>query len=114
LSISLVKHPDLHGEAICELNNIPEASPDRTFAIGMRVCGIGQSSGNGTSLPWRLACNTNPSGSSSISIREWSATRLAKSPEGELQFEEAAEPAIQRLGLDRDGVVPIEFANDHE
>jgi CubicO group peptidase (beta-lactamase class C family) len=44
----------------------------------------------------------------------WSATRLAESPEGELQFEEAAEPAIQRLGLDRDGVVPVELASDRK
>jgi CubicO group peptidase (beta-lactamase class C family) len=37
----------------------------------------------------------------------WSATRLAKSEEGELQFEEAAEPAIFALDLHRDGVTPI-------
>ena len=37
----------------------------------------------------------------------WSAARLAKSPEGELQFEEAAEPAIFALDLHRDGVTPI-------
>ena len=37
----------------------------------------------------------------------WSATRLAKSPEGVLQFEEAAEPAVFALDLHRDGVTPI-------
>jgi CubicO group peptidase (beta-lactamase class C family) len=37
----------------------------------------------------------------------WSATRLANSEEGELQFEEAAEPAIFALDLHRDGVTPI-------
>jgi hypothetical protein len=37
----------------------------------------------------------------------WSATRLAKSPEGELHFEEAAEPAVFALDLHRDGVTPI-------
>jgi hypothetical protein len=37
----------------------------------------------------------------------WSASRLAKSPEGELQFEEAAEPAVFALDLHRDGVTPI-------
>ncbi len=36
-----------------------------------------------------------------------SATRLAKSPEGELQFEEAAEPAVFSLDLHRDGVTPM-------
>jgi len=34
----------------------------------------------------------------------WSATRLAKSEEGALQFEEAAEPAIFALDLHRDGI----------
>jgi len=34
----------------------------------------------------------------------WSAARLAKSPEGELHFEEAAEPAVFALDLHRDGV----------
>ena len=34
----------------------------------------------------------------------WSAWRLAKSPEGELKFEEAAEPAVFVLDLHRDGV----------
>ena len=33
-----------------------------------------------------------------------SATRFAKSPEGQLQFEEAAEPAVYALDLHRDGV----------
>lgn len=37
----------------------------------------------------------------------WSATRLANSEEGGLQFEEAAEPAIFALDLHRDGVTPI-------
>jgi len=37
----------------------------------------------------------------------WSATRLANSEEGRLQFEEAAEPAIFGLDLHRDGVTPI-------
>jgi len=37
----------------------------------------------------------------------WSAARLAASPEGVLQFEEAAEPAIFTLDLHRDGVTPI-------
>jgi hypothetical protein len=40
----------------------------------------------------------------------WSASRLAKSPEGELQFEEAAEPAVFALDLHRDGVTPIDAA----
>lgn len=42
----------------------------------------------------------------------WSATRLAKSPEGELHFEEAAEPAVFALDLHRDGVTPIPGARD--
>ncbi len=33
----------------------------------------------------------------------WSATRLAESPEGELRFEEAAEPEVFALNLHRDG-----------
>ena len=37
----------------------------------------------------------------------WSAASLAKSPEGELHFEEAAEPAIFALDLHRDGVTPM-------
>ena len=37
----------------------------------------------------------------------WSATRLANSEEGEVQFEEAADPAIFALDLHRDGVTPI-------
>jgi len=37
----------------------------------------------------------------------WSATRLAKSPEGALQFEESAEPAVFALDLHRDGVTTI-------
>jgi hypothetical protein len=37
----------------------------------------------------------------------WSATKLARSPEGEIQFEEAAEPAVFALDLHRDGVTPI-------
>ena len=37
----------------------------------------------------------------------WSASKLARSPEGVLQFEEAAEPAIFALDLHRDGVTPI-------
>ncbi|MES1258069.1 MAG: hypothetical protein ABUS51_06550, partial [Acidobacteriota bacterium] len=41
-----------------------------------------------------------------IGVR-WSATRLAKSPEGELRFEEAAEPAVFALDLHRDGVTPV-------
>jgi len=45
----------------------------------------------------------------------WSASRLAKSPEGVLQFEEAAEPAIFALDLHRDGVTPIaEHAGDND
>jgi hypothetical protein len=40
-------------------------------------------------------------------LARWSAIRLAKSPEGELQFEEAAEPAVFALDLHRDGVTPI-------
>jgi CubicO group peptidase (beta-lactamase class C family) len=36
-----------------------------------------------------------------------SSTGLANSPEGETQFEEAAEPAIFALDLHRDGVTPI-------
>jgi uncharacterized membrane protein len=42
----------------------------------------------------------------------WSATRLANSPEGELQFEEAAEPAIFALDLHRDGVTTIAPTDD--
>jgi CubicO group peptidase (beta-lactamase class C family) len=42
----------------------------------------------------------------------WSASRLAKSPEGVLQFEEAAEPAIFALDLHRDGVTPIEVTDE--
>ena len=42
----------------------------------------------------------------------WSASRLAKSPEGELQFEEAAEPAVFALDLHRDGVTPIALSPD--
>jgi hypothetical protein len=42
----------------------------------------------------------------------WSATRLANSEEGEVQFEEAAEPAIFALDLHRDGVTPIATASD--
>jgi hypothetical protein len=42
----------------------------------------------------------------------WSASRLAKSPEGELQFEEAAEPAVFALDLHRDGVTPIMLSPD--
>jgi len=41
-----------------------------------------------------------------IGVR-WSATRLAKSEEGALQFEEAMEPAVFALDLHRDGVTPI-------
>jgi CubicO group peptidase (beta-lactamase class C family) len=41
----------------------------------------------------------------------WSATRLAKSEEGELQFEEAVEPAIFSLNLHRDGVTPIALSD---
>ena len=37
----------------------------------------------------------------------WSASRLARSPEGEIQFEEAEEPAVFALDLHRDGVTPI-------
>ena len=38
----------------------------------------------------------------------WSASRLARSPEGVLQFEEAFDPAVFALDLHRDGVTPIE------
>jgi len=38
----------------------------------------------------------------------WSASRLTKSPEGILQFEEAADPAVFALDLHRDGVTPID------
>jgi len=41
----------------------------------------------------------------------WSASRLAKSPEGVLQFEEAADPAVFALDLHRDGVTPVEFSS---
>ena len=41
----------------------------------------------------------------------WSASRLAKSPEGVLQFEEAADPAVFALDLHRDGVTPIEVSS---
>jgi len=37
----------------------------------------------------------------------WSATRLAASPEGELRFEETAEPEVYALNLHRDGVTTI-------
>jgi hypothetical protein len=37
----------------------------------------------------------------------WSATRLAKSPEGAPQFEETANPAVFVLGLHRDGTTPV-------
>jgi hypothetical protein len=37
----------------------------------------------------------------------WSAGRLAKSAEGELRFEEAADSAVFALDLHRDGVTPI-------
>jgi hypothetical protein len=37
----------------------------------------------------------------------WSAARLAKSPEGELHFEESAEPTIFALDLHRDRVTPM-------
>jgi len=40
----------------------------------------------------------------------WSADRLAKSPEGELRFEEADEPAVRSLGLHRDGVTQVDSA----
>ena len=40
----------------------------------------------------------------------WSADRLAKSPEGELRFEEAEEPAVRSLGLHRDGVTQVDSA----
>ena len=40
-------------------------------------------------------------------LARWSATRLADSPEGVLEFEEAAEPAVFVLDLHRDGVTPI-------
>ncbi len=41
----------------------------------------------------------------------WSASRLAKSPEGILQFEEAAEPAVFALDLHRDGVTVTDNLN---
>jgi hypothetical protein len=41
----------------------------------------------------------------------WSASRLARSPEGVLQFEEAAEPAVFVLDLHRDGVTSIEVTS---
>jgi hypothetical protein len=37
----------------------------------------------------------------------WSTARLAKSPEGALQFEDALDPAIFALDLHRDGVTTI-------
>ena len=37
----------------------------------------------------------------------WSATRLARSPEGALRFEEAAEPAVFVLDLHRDGATQV-------
>jgi hypothetical protein len=37
----------------------------------------------------------------------WSASRLARSFEGQLQFEEVAEPAVFALDLHRDGVTPL-------
>jgi hypothetical protein len=42
----------------------------------------------------------------------WRVVTVAKSEEAIVQFEEVPTPAIQRLGLDRDGVVPVEYAND--
>ena len=39
----------------------------------------------------------------------WSAARLAKSPEGELQFEDSMDPAVFALDLHRDGVTTIAF-----
>jgi hypothetical protein len=44
----------------------------------------------------------------------WSVSRLARSPEGELRFEEAADPAIFSLDLHRDGVTPITFSPDSD
>jgi CubicO group peptidase (beta-lactamase class C family) len=41
-----------------------------------------------------------------ISAR-WSANRMANSPEGELQFEESAEPEVFALDLHRDGVTQL-------
>jgi hypothetical protein len=38
----------------------------------------------------------------------WSASRLASSPEGELRFEQAAEPEIFALDMHRDGVTTME------
>ena len=37
----------------------------------------------------------------------WRASSVARSPEGELQFEEAADPAIFMLDLHRDGITPM-------
>jgi hypothetical protein len=42
----------------------------------------------------------------------WRVVTVARSEEAIVQFEDLPTPAIQRLGLDRDGVVPVEFAND--
>jgi CubicO group peptidase (beta-lactamase class C family) len=43
----------------------------------------------------------------------WSATRLAASPEGELRFEESAEPEVFALDLHRDGVTTMAVPEDH-
>jgi hypothetical protein len=45
-------------------------------------------------------------GALALAVR-WSAARLANSPEGELHFEEAEEPALFALDLHRDGVTPM-------
>jgi hypothetical protein len=37
----------------------------------------------------------------------WRTTMLSRSPEGELQFEDAADPAIFALDLHRDGMTPM-------
>jgi hypothetical protein len=42
----------------------------------------------------------------------WRTSALARSPEGVLQFEETAEPAIFGLDLHRDGVTPISLPPD--
>jgi hypothetical protein len=50
--------------------------------------------------PARYAALVGVLAALAISAR-WSVTRLARSAEGKLQFEEAAEPAVLALNLDR-------------
>ena len=43
-----------------------------------------------------------------LTLARWRTATRAKSPEAELQFEEASPPAVQQLGLHRDGVLAME------